>query len=113
MSFFVDFIRDLLRRIREIIRRILDWLRDLFPVGGGGGPVENIPGCCGLAVPQKECNWSGSKDQFTCPPGFHPTFWTCCEGTQFVACGECSTSEHSCFGGPWECSIWWPTNQPC
>ncbi len=92
------------RRWLDLIRRLLEWLTRQR---GGGGPVHDIPGCCGLAVPEKECNWVGSKSSFTCPDGFHPTYWACCEGTQLVACGECSQSSSSCYGGPWECSIWW------
>lgn len=70
-------------------------------------PVEQpIPDCCTLAVPEKECHYSGHKSDFTCPDGFQKQYWPCCEGTRLVGCGECASGS-SCFYGPWECSIWW------
>lgn len=91
------------------IRWLIDWLLNRWH---GGGPVGDDK-CCGLAVPWKECMWQGQKSNFVCPEGFHKHWWNCCEGTQIISCGECTVSTSSCWGGPWECSIWWVTPQTC
>lgn len=64
------------------------------------------PQCCQLAS-CVECAWEGSKDQFTCPEGFQPTYWTCIDPFgDTIVCGECSRGAN-CFAGPWACSIWY------
>ena len=102
--------RDLWERIKRWIRVILELLARLF--SGGGGTIEDDK-CCYLARKDNECNWVFSKSNYTCPEGYHKTMWVCCEGTQQIACGECSESETSCWYGPWECSIWWYTGESC
>lgn len=101
----VEWWRDLI----ALIRRILDWIT---MNRGGGGPIPDDK-CCYLARTDNECNWVGSKSNFTCPEGYYRQWWYCCEGTQQIACGECTTSESNCWTGPWECSIWWYTGQSC
>jgi len=93
-----------------MIRIILEWLAR-FNTGGGGTIPDDK--CCYLARKDNECNWVGSKSNYTCPDGYYKTMWTCCEGTQLVSCGECSENETSCWNGPWECSIWWYTGASC
>jgi hypothetical protein len=95
--------------IRELIRRILEWIRGLF---GGGGPIEEDY-CCYLARRDNECRYFGSKSNFTCPEGYHRQWWHCCEGTRLLGCGECTTSTTTCWSGSFECSIWWQTSQSC
>lgn len=66
------------------------------------------PDCCHLAT-CRECAWQGSKDQYTCPTGYHQTYWTCIDqnGTSWV-CGECAwETSTNCFQGPFRCSIWY------
>jgi hypothetical protein len=97
--------------ILDWIRKLLDWLHSLFR--GGGGPIPDDK-CCGLARLDNECiYYFGDKSSFVCPEGHHRQWWFCCEGTRQLGCGECTPSEESCFAGPWECSIWWETAQPC
>ena len=100
----------LLNWIRDLIRRIIERLRDWF-IRGGGGTIPDDK-CCYLARTDKECMWVGSKANFSCPPGHTRQWWYCCEGTQQLACGEC-TPASTCWSGPWECSIWWNTGQSC
>jgi hypothetical protein len=81
---------------------------------GGGGFAQDCPDpcnqaigpvrCCHLACPHKECPYDGDKSNFQCPEPYHRTFWTCCEGTTLVGCGECACGSN-CFSGPWYCSI--------
>jgi hypothetical protein len=99
---------------RRIVVRIARWWRHLIEriFGGGGGTIPDDK-CCSLARLDNECSWVISKANFTCPEGYFRQWWYCCEGTQMVACGECTKSETSCWGGPWECSIWWYTGQSC
>jgi len=66
------------------------------------------PSCCHLAT-CRECDWEGSKDQYTCAEGWHQTYWTCIDenGASWV-CGECAwASSTNCFQGPFRCSIWY------
>lgn len=66
------------------------------------------PSCCSLAM-CRECSWQGSKDQYTCPDGWHQTYWTCIDenGASWV-CGECAwATSTNCFEGPFYCSIWY------
>lgn len=66
------------------------------------------PSCCHLAT-CVECDWEGSKDQYTCLEGWHQTYWTCIDenGASWV-CGECAGSTSTnCFEGPFRCSIWY------
>jgi len=90
-----------------------DWRR------GAGGPVlmMGVPdegmACCHLALPNTECNYSGSKANFTCPSGFHRQYWLCCEGTRQAGCGECTTSTSTCWSGSFNCSIWWWSGASC
>lgn len=91
------------------IRRILDLI---FGRSGGGGTIPDDR-CCGLARPDNECHWTGTKSNFTCPSGYHRWWWYCCDGTQQIACGECTQSTSSCWGGPWQCSVFWYTGQTC
>lgn len=68
--------------------------------------------CCNLARPDRECQYTGDKSNYTCPEGFQKTFWPCCEGTRLIGCGECSSGP-SCFDDPWDCSIWWWMDISC
>jgi hypothetical protein len=71
-------------------------------------PVEQpIPECCSLARPDRECHYAFEKWDYQCPSGYHQQYWTCCEGTYLVGCGECTTSTSTCWQGDFECSIWW------
>jgi hypothetical protein len=103
-------VASLIRWIRELIRRLLEWIKSLF--GGGGGPIEDDR-CCSLARLDNECRYVGGKSNFTCPEGYHRQWWHCCEGTRLLGCGECTTSTSTCWSGSFECSIWWQTDQPC
>ena len=69
--------------------------------------------CCQLALPDTECSYSDTKDQFTCPEGYHKQYWTCCEGTRLLGCGECTTDPGTCWDGEYICSTWWITGQSC
>lgn len=91
------------RRLIEIILRI--------PRGGGGTISDDK--CCHLARLDKECAWVVSKSNYSCPSGYHRTWWYCCEGTQQIGCGECTPQQNTCWSGPWECSIWWHTSAAC
>lgn len=78
------------------------------------GPV--VPGddkCCHLALPDKECPYSGDRSNYYCREGWYRQWWFCCEGTQQVGCGECTRSTSNCWSGPFDCSIWWWTRQRC
>jgi hypothetical protein len=68
----------------------------------------NAPDCCNLAT-CIECAWEGSKDQYTCKDGWHPSYWTCIDELgNTVVCGECAWgTSTSCFTGPFDCSIWY------
>jgi hypothetical protein len=82
---------------------------------GGGGTIPDDK-CCGLARLDKECYWVDSKSNFSCPPGYHREWWYCCEGTQQIACGECTTTPGTCWPRPgthYDCSVWWYTGQSC
>lgn len=107
MSFWNWFHR-LIAWWRHWIRKILEWLAGQ---SGGGGTIPDDK-CCVLARKDKECQWVGSKSNFTCPQGYYRQWWYCCEGTQQIACAEC-TPQNTCWSGPWECSIWWYTGQSC
>jgi hypothetical protein len=88
---------------------ILEWIRRF---SGGGGTIADDK-CCHLARLDRECQWVGSKSSFTCPPGYYRQWWYCCEGTQQLACGECTTNQSTCWSGSFECSIWWQTSLSC
>lgn len=109
MSSLWRWILDFWRWLKELIRRILEWLAEN---SGGGGSIADDE-CCHLARLDKECLWIGSKSNFSCPEGFHRQWWYCCEGTQQIACGECTKSTETCWSGPWDCSIWWYTGETC
>jgi len=97
-------------------RRIIRWIQALierfFPRSGGGGTIPDDK-CCVLARLDNECSWVGSKSNFTCPQGYYRQWWYCCEGTQQIACAECTTSQNTCWSGSFACSIWWYTGQSC
>jgi hypothetical protein len=93
------------------IRRLIERIARVFVRSGGGGTIPDDK-CCYLARKDRECNWTVTKSNFTCPPGHNRQWWYCCEGTQQIACGEC-TPQQTCWSGPWECSIWWTTGQSC
>lgn len=77
-------------------------------------PVEQpIPECCSLARPDRECHYTYQKSEYSCPDGYHQQYWTCCEGTHLVGCGECTTSTSTCWQGDFECSIWWDIEGSC
>ena len=109
MGFIVDFFRWFWDWWRRLIQAILDW----FARNSGGGGTISDDKCCSLARKDNECNWVGSKANFTCPEGYHKTLWYCCEGSQQIACGECGANADSCWYGPWECSIFWSTGAAC
>jgi hypothetical protein len=94
-------------------RRLLEWIREWFASHSGGGGTIADDKCCGLARLDHECQWIGSKSKYTCPSGYYRQWWYCCEGTQQIACGECTPSPSTCWSGPWECSIWWYTGATC
>lgn len=77
-----------------------------------GGSLDDDK-CCHLALPNKECEYSGHKSDYTCPDGWNRQWWFCCEGSTQVGCGECTKSTSTCWEGPFECSIWWWTDQSC
>jgi hypothetical protein len=95
--------------LRELIERFLQWLRDNQ---GGGGTIPDDK-CCHLARKDKECMWAGAKQFYTCPPGYYRQWWYCCEGTQQLGCGECTTNPDTCWSGSFECSIFWETGESC
>ncbi|MGH8435636.1 MAG: hypothetical protein ACRERX_14430 [Pseudomonas sp.] len=109
MNFILDSIRRFLQWIRELIAIILEWFRNF---SGGGGTIPDDK-CCVLARRDKECQWVGSKSNFSCAQGFHRQWWYCCEGTQQIACAECTSSPSTCWSGSFDCSIWWYTGQTC
>jgi hypothetical protein len=89
----------------DLIRKLLDWLRSISKSGGGSIGDQ---GCCGLAVPNNECiYYLGDKSTYVCPEGFYKHWWYCVVGTRTFVCGECSSSEYSCVGYPYACSIAW------
>jgi hypothetical protein len=97
------------RWLLDVIRALLEWL---FRHSGGGGTIPDDK-CCFLAT-NVECQWVGSKSDFTCPPGYHRHWWYCCEGTQQIACAECTNLPDSCWvGDQFVCSIWWYTGRSC
>lgn len=98
---------------RRWLRRIIELLREILGRGSSGGETISDDKCCHLARPDNQCAWRVSKSLFTCPEGYHRQWWYCCEGTQQIACGECTKSADTCWVGPWECSIWWYTGQSC
>ena len=100
-----------MRWLFEIVRRILAWIVGIFR-GGGGGQIPDDK-CCHLARPDKECNWSLAKSNYSCPQGFYKQSWYCCEGTQQVGCGECTTNQDTCWSGDFACSIWWYSGKQC
>ena len=108
MGWFGDLFRDIWRRLVELIRWFMEWIARH---SGGGGTIPDDK-CCGLARLDHECHWVGSKANYTCPQGYNRQWWYCCEGTQQIACGEC-TPGSTCWSGPWECSIFWYTGQSC
>jgi hypothetical protein len=110
MSFFTDWIERFLIRWRNWLRWLLEWLAGKKSGGGGTIPEDY---CCYLARKDNECHWVGSKSNFTCPQGYYRQWWYCCEGTQQIACAECTQSQSTCWSGDWECSIWWSTGQSC
>lgn len=77
------------------------------PSGNSVAPVMMIPGCCQLALPNTECAYTGSKDNYRCPAGYYRQWWYCTEGTRRRGCGECTTSNSNCWTGQFVCSIWW------
>jgi hypothetical protein len=103
-------VANLVRWIRELIRRLIEWIRSHF--GGGGGTIEEDY-CCVLARRDNECRYFGDKASFTCPEGYYRQWWHCCEGTRLLGCGECTTNTSTCWSGSFACSIWWQTDQPC
>ena len=104
----LNFIRDTIRRLIERLRRIL-----VILIGGGGGGTIPDDKCCGLARLDNECHWVGSKSEYTCPSGYYRHWWYCCEGTQQLACAECTGNQSTCWSGPFQCSIWWYTGGTC
>lgn len=102
----------LIRRILEWWREWIRWILERLILRGGGGTIPDDK-CCALARKDHECDWTFKKSNYTCPEGYHKTYWVCCEGTQQIGCGECSEHETSCWYGPWECSIWWYTGETC
>ena len=107
-SFFgrlLNWLRNLWARLVALIRRIFGMDND--------PPLNEVPRCCSLYYPNGPyCAYTGSRSNFTCPPGFQRTWWFCCEGTRQVACAECASGS-SCWQGPWNCSIWWYTGSTC
>jgi hypothetical protein len=93
-------------------KRILEWILDWLRNRGGGGTIPDDK-CCVLARPDNECYWIGSKSNFSCPSGYYRQWWYCCEGSQQIACAECTTNPNTCWSGTFACSIWWYTGQTC
>lgn len=107
----MSFWNEIIRWWRAVIARIRRCLDRIFRSGGGGTIPDDK--CCHLARTDNECSWVLTKSNFTCPEGHYRQWWYCCEGTQQIACGECTLDPNSCWAGPWECSIWWYTGQSC
>ena len=93
--------------IRTSVGDITVLLEGVFQRGGGGTIPDDK--CCSLARLDRECQWVGKKANFTCPPRYYRQYWVCVEGTRQIGCGECTTDPTSCFGGCYDCSIWWYT----
>lgn len=98
------------RRFWHRIRKLIRWIINRGSPGGKTIPDDK---CCGLARPDNECAWQVFKSNYTCPEGYHRHWWYCCEGTQQIACGECTQNADTCWVGPFDCSIWWYTGQSC
>jgi hypothetical protein len=61
--------------------------------------------CCDLAHPNGPyCGGHIGTSNFSCPSGYHKTYWTCCCEECCVDCYECSKGSGSCYDGPWSCS---------
>lgn len=52
------------------------------------------------------CNYSVSRDRYTCPSGYTRTYWSCPSGGVVFICGECSSGS-TCYSGPFACSTWY------
>jgi len=94
---------------RRFIEWLLWWIRSH---SGGGGTIPDDK-CCFLARTDNECRWLGSKSNYSCPAGYYRQWWYCCEGTQQIACGECTQNPSTCWSGGWQCSIWWYSGATC
>jgi hypothetical protein len=98
--------------------------------GGGGQSSPTRPGdysseqeppptpgemaCCQLAFPNGPfCEYTGRRQDYVCPDGWYRQWWHCCEGSRLAGCGECTRSQSTCWEGPFHCSMWWWTSQPC
>ena len=109
MNFFFRIFESIIQLVSRLLEQILQWFRGF---SGGGGTIPDDK-CCSLARKDKECSWVGSKSNFTCNHPYYRQWWYCCEGTQQLACGECTTNTSSCWSGTFDCSIWWNTGQTC
>ena len=79
-------------------------------------PPDPLPQCCHVFYPNGPyCNYVGKPQSYTCPPGYYRQWWFCCEGSRGreAACAECTQSQSTCWSGPFNCSTWWITDQPC
>lgn len=86
-------------------------------VSGAGQEPPPTPGemaCCSLAFPNGPfCEYTGRRQDYTCPEGWYRQWWHCCEGSRLAGCGECTRSQTTCWQGPFLCSMWWWTDQSC
>jgi hypothetical protein len=71
--------------------------------------------CCTLEFPNQSQWCPGSFNHWTCPSGYHATFWTCCYSGRVVGCGECQMGGGSnCFNGShYACSRGWVEQALC
>jgi len=79
-------------------------------------PPDPLPRCCRVFYPNGPyCNYVGRPQDYTCPSGYYRQWWFCCEGSRGreAACAECTQSTSTCWSGPFNCSTWWITDQPC
>src|SRR5262245_62286736 len=85
------------------------------------GPVdpEELDRCCLLVYKDRECSYTKSKSEYTCPEGYTKFCWMCCEGSTKIGCGECikqADSPTSCWDASKDntsCSIWWICAADC
>lgn len=81
-------------------------------VAARGAPNAFAPDwlCCNLAT----STWCAAQGygNFVCPQGFVARRWYCCQGSQLIGCGEC-TSGPSCYDWEWVCSYGYNTGVVC
>lgn len=79
-------------------------LSSLTSTGTAYADCQGSP-CCSLAL-CTQCYYQVNKNRYTCPAGYHKTYWTCTSSSGTWYCGEC-TKGANCYQGPYACSIWY------